>query len=399
MTATMAGAAARAGTTRTTATAGAADPGDRTGHPGPGDAPAPDALRAFKARVDGELEVFARRETALLEAIDPDLASVGAQLRAAVSHGKRLRAAFCYWGWRAAGRDDSDDIVRAAAAMELVHAAAVVHDDIIDESAVRHGRPTAHRALARSGDHRADGSARASTGRALALLTGDLLISWSGQLFTECGLPGAYLNRARPLWATLARELVAGECLEVLRTGPGSGGPESADGSLKIVRYKTAKYTVEHPLHIGALLGGARPALLETFSAYGVPLGEAFQLRDDLLGVFGSPDTTGKSGLDDITGAKPTVLLALMRQGATDAERRELGSLLERHPTAGAGRLERFREIAERTGARDRVERLITARAETATGAVDAAVRARLLEPPAAEALRALARHCLARAF
>ncbi|WP_407706056.1 polyprenyl synthetase family protein [Streptomyces yaizuensis] len=363
-----------------------------------GDAPG-DALSVIKARVDRALEEFAREETALLEAVDPELKPVGEQLRAAVSRGKRLRAAFCYWGWRAAGRDDGDGIVRAAAAMELVHAAAVVHDDLIDRSAVRHGRPTAHLALVPPRTGGAGGGAgRAAAGRSLALLAGDLLISWSGRLFLECGLPSAYLGRARGLWATLARELVAGECLEVLRTVPGADGEVGADSSLQIVRYKTAKYTVEHPLQIGALLGGGSPALLEVFSAYGVPLGEAFQLRDDLLGVFGAPDRTGKANLDDIAGARPTVLLALMRQAATEAERGELRALLGREAGAGPGRLERFREIAERTGARAGVESLIAARAEAAASVVDAALRAGRLPPCAAEALHGLAGHCLARA-
>ncbi|MFD5552735.1 polyprenyl synthetase family protein [Streptomyces sp. NPDC127068] len=355
-------------------------------------------LSALKARVDHELETFVRRETALLEAVDPELKPFGEQLRAIVGHGKRLRAAFCYWGWRAAGRADGDDVVRAAAGVELVHAAAVVHDDLIDRSALRHGVPTAHRALTPPRNRLTRGSGRGATGRALALLAGDLLISWSGQLFTDCGLPSAYLNRARPLWATLARELVAGECLEVLRSGPGPAVATDPEGSLKIVRYKTAKYTVEHPLHIGALLGGAPPALREVFSAYGVPLGEAFQLRDDLLGVFGAPDSTGKSNLDDLGGAKPTVLLALMRRAATDAEQQEIQVLLGRRDEIGPEDLDRFRAIAERTGARRGVEALITARAAAATDALAAGERAGLLPAHAAEALHHLARHCLTRA-
>jgi geranylgeranyl diphosphate synthase, type I len=370
----------------------------RAGHTARPAAPVP--LGDIKARVDRELRDFARDETALLEAIDPELKPVADQLRSAVGHGKRLRAAFCYWGWRAAGRDDGDDIIRAAAAMELVHAAAVVHDDLIDRSPVRHGLPTAHRALRPAAGRRAG-----EAGRTLALLTGDLLIAWSGQLFTGSGLPGAYLRRARPLWATLARELIAGECLEVLRTGtrpprgrtPGTGRRSPAAESLQIIRYKTAKYTVEHPLHMGALLGGAPPALLTAFSAYGVPLGEAFQLRDDLLGVFGSPETTGKSGLDDIAGARPTVLLALMREAATDAEERELRRLLKHRAEADPDRLGRFRELAENTGARRRVEALLETRAEAAAGALAAARATGVIIEPVADALHELIGHCLAR--
>ncbi|MCB5163936.1 polyprenyl synthetase family protein [Streptomyces bambusae] len=337
--------------------------------------------------MDRALADFVERESALLEDIDPDLSVVAAQLRRTTGTGKRLRAAFCYWGWRGAGRDDGEDIVRAAAALELVHAAACVHDDLIDRSALRHGRDTAHRSLADN---------RPGTGRALALLVGDLLISWSGQLFTECGLPAAYLNRARPLWATLARELVAGECLEVLRTRRRDALPPDPARSLQVIRYKTAKYTVEHPLQIGGLLAGAPPALLTAFSAYGVPLGEAFQLRDDLLGVYGTPETTGKSNLDDLTGARPTVLLALTLAAATGSERAELHAALDR-PEPGAAELEYFRKLADATGARRGVEELIAARAARATAAVTAAHADRLLTTDAAEALHALAARCLTR--
>lgn len=206
--------------------------------------------QAFRLRVDEVLETFARQEGERLVAIDPELRPVADQLAVSVSGGKRLRAAFCYWGWRAAGQPDSEELVRAAAAMELVHAAAVVHDDLIDDSSVRHGRPSAHvalraafpggadaRACARTDprtDSRADSRAESAAGsgtaalradddrtdpgagvgaesgtradsaaraRALALLTGDLLASWAGQVFTSCGLPSAFLARARLLWA------------------------------------------------------------------------------------------------------------------------------------------------------------------------------------------------------
>ncbi|WP_405019894.1 polyprenyl synthetase family protein [Kitasatospora sp. NBC_00070] len=324
--------------------------------------PDPSGGPALKSRVDRALLAFAEQETGLLVAVDAELEPVAEQLRAAVAEGKRLRAAFCYWGWRATGQPDSEAAVRAAAAMELVHAAAVVHDDLIDDSPIRRGAPTVHLALRHAVP---DGPERDARGRALAMLTGDLLMSWAGQLFAGCGLPGAYLARARPLWATLARELVAGECLEILRTGAAPG----ADRSVEIIRYKTAKYTVEHPLHLGALLGGGPPALLAAFTAYGVPLGEAFQLRDDLLGVFGDPRRTGKSNLDDLAGSKPTALLAHALAGATPADRARLRGLLGRQDL-GAAELDELREVMVRSGARARVEEMIGARTAAARAAL-----------------------------
>lgn len=253
---------------------------------------------AFKARVDDVLHRFVAQEADRFTEIDAALGPVAEQLEAAVADGKRLRAAFCYWGWRAVGQPDNDALVRAAASMELVHAAAVVHDDLIDDSPLRHGRPTAHVAL-RSALRRRPRAAGAA--RSLAMLVGDLLMGLAGQLFATSGLPAAYLARARPLWSVLTRELVAGECLEILRTG---ADPDLTD-SLKVIRYKTAKYTVEQPLLIGGALAGAGERLREGYTAYGLPLGEAFQLRDDLLGLFGSPGTTGKANADDLRGRRP----------------------------------------------------------------------------------------------
>lgn len=331
-----------------------------------GDAWGPGAL---KTRVDAALNAFVEHEVGQLLIIDAALEPVAEQLRAATRDGKRLRAAFCYWGWRACGQPDSDALVRAAAAMELVHAAAVVHDDLIDGSALRHGRPTAGPAL-----RNAAAAARlprpAGVAQGLAILVGDLLMAWAGQLFAASGLPSAYLSRARSLWTLLARELVAGECLEILSTG----ATPDTEVSLKVVRYKTAKYTVEHPLLIGAALGGARPSVREHLSAYGLPLGEAFQLRDDLLGLFGDPARTGKANADDLAARRPTALLAETWRHATAAERRELGRLLGRAGSEQAA-LDRVREIMRRTRAPQRVEDMIGQRVQAAH---EALARARL---------------------
>jgi geranylgeranyl diphosphate synthase type I len=312
--------------------------------------------------VDAVLRDFVGQEAEHFEAVDPLLGPVAEQVEAAVADGKRLRAAFCYWGWRAAGQPDSDALLRAAAAMELVHAAAVVHDDLIDDSPLRHGRPTAHVAL-RGAVRRLPRSATAA--RSLAMLAGDWLMALAGQLFATSGLPAAYLGRARPLWAALARELIAGECLEILHTG---GAPDTA-ASLKVVRYKTAKYTVEQPLLIGGALAGAGERLREGYRAYGLPLGEAFQLRDDLLGLFGDPERTGKATADDVRGRRPTALLAETWQAAGAAERERLRALLGRRDL-GADDLRTVRQVMRRLRAPDRVEEMITARVDTALGAL-----------------------------
>ncbi|MFF9623725.1 polyprenyl synthetase family protein [Streptomyces griseosporeus] len=314
----------------------------------------------FKNRIDTLLADFLAAEAERFLAIDGALAPVAGQLQAAAGHGKRLRAAFCYWGWRAAGQPDSDALLRAAASLELVHAAAVVHDDLIDDSPLRHSLPTAHVALRTAVTDRPRPRAAA---RALAMLVGDHLMALAGQLFATSGLPVAYLTRARPVWADLARELIAGECLEILATG----ARPDPEVSLKVVRYKTAKYTVEQPLLIGGLLAGAAPGLRAALSAYGVPLGEAFQLRDDLLGLFGEPARTGKASLDDIRGQRPTALLAATWQAALPAQRERLAGVLGRRDLTEED-LREVRELMLTLKAPQRVEDMIAARVRDAVG-------------------------------
>jgi geranylgeranyl diphosphate synthase type I len=163
------------------------------------------------------------------------------------------------------------------------------------------------------------------------------------------------------MWANLARELIAGECLEILATGT---RPDT-DVSLKVVRYKTAKYTVEQPLLIGALLAGASPRLRAGFSAYGLPLGEAFQLRDDLLGLFGEPERTGKACLDDIRTHRPTALLAIAWRTALPAQRERLAGVLGRRDLTAA-HLRDVRELMTALKAPEQVENMIASRVREA---------------------------------
>ncbi|MEV0371438.1 polyprenyl synthetase family protein [Streptomyces sp. NPDC050636] len=327
----------------------------------------------FRRRIDAYLHRLVDEEEAELLRLSSELAPLCVQLRNSLTRGKRMRAAFLYWGWRAAGQPDCDGVIRAAAAMELVHAAACTHDDIIDDSRLRHGAPTAHAAFAGDGAGGwGSGSAEPHDARqersaALAMMLGDLLMGYAAQVFATCGLPGAYVARTVPLWSTLLRETIAGEFLEVLRTG--STAPEVAE-SLEVARYKTAKYTVERPLHMGATLGGAPRHVLAAFTAYGLPLGEAFQLRDDLLGTFGDPAETGKSTLDDLRDRKPTTLLAMTLSLLAPDDRLLLEKTLG-NPALDESDAALARRLMDDCGARRRIEDMIAERVSAARGALN----------------------------
>ncbi|MCY0946873.1 polyprenyl synthetase family protein [Streptomyces antarcticus] len=340
---------------------------------------------AFRRRIDDHLHRLVDEEEAELLRLSSELRPLCDQLRSSLTRGKRMRAAFLYWGWRAAGQPDCDGVIRAAAAMELVHAAACTHDDIIDDSLMRHGVPTAHAAFSETGAARWGGSGGSSgsgdgsgavartlvvrqhRSAALAMMLGDLLMGYAAQVFATCGLPGAYVARTVPLWSTLLRETVAGEFLEVLRTG--TDVPEVAE-SLEVARYKTAKYTVERPLHMGATLGGAPRQVMTAFTAYGLPLGEAFQLRDDLIGTFGDPAETGKSNLDDLRDRKPTALLATTLALLEPHDRALLDKTLD-SPALDESDAALVRRLMDGCGARRRVEDMISDRVATARGALD----------------------------
>ncbi|SCF45546.1 polyprenyl synthetase family protein [Micromonospora mirobrigensis] len=339
-----------------------------------------DAAR-LRARFDAELAAFLDRQGVQW----PDGAPRGvftALHRFVLAGGKRLRPMFCYWGWRGAGGGDGTPIVVAAAALELFHAFALIHDDILDGSDRRRGEPSVHRLFA---DLHARSSWRGDPeayGRNTALLCGDLCAAWSDQMFHECGLSTAEVHRGYGWFALMRTEVIAGEYLDLV-SGVGDGSVASA---LTVIRMKAARYTVTRPLQIGAALAGAERSLLDALVEFGDPLGDAFQLRDDVLGVFGDPAVTGKSVLDDLREGKPTVMMALARGAADRVQAARLRELFGNAELDAEGAAE-LRRIIEATGARERIERMIRVRAEAARGALE-----RLpLAAPARAALAGLA--------
>lgn len=323
----------------------------------------------LRDRFEAALRHFLEHEAAELGAITDELAPLtDTATRFVLEGGKRLRPAFCYWGARAVGAPDSEPMVRAAASLELLQACALVHDDVIDRSATRRGGPSVHEQFAAlHSTHEWVGDA-GDFGQAIAILLGDLYLVWSATMFATSGLDDAALRRARPIGDAMRVELMAGQYLDVVEQARGGGSVERA---LRVARFKAAKYTVERPLHLGVAIGAGSAAAVSTFSAYGLPLGEAFQLRDDLLGVFGDPAITGKPAGDDLREGKRTVLIALAVETATPAGR----EALERHlgnPNLDAAGVEELREVVAASGAAATVEEMITTRVDTALAALAA---------------------------
>jgi geranylgeranyl diphosphate synthase, type I len=249
--------------------------------------------------------------------------------------------------------------VRAAASLEFFQAAALVHDDVMDDSDTRRGAPAVHRRFAAL--HRDHGWAGDSNrfGLAGAVLAGDLCLVWSDELFTASGLEGQAISRARAVFDRMRTELMGGQYLDMLEQVLASRRPDGAlERARRVIRYKSAKYTVEHPLLLGGRLAGADDDLLTAYSAFGLPLGEAFQLRDDVLGVFGDPSETGKPAGDDLREGKRTVLVAKALEHASPAQA-ELVARLLGNPHLDAAGVEALRDVIVETGALASVERLV----------------------------------------
>ena len=337
---------------------------------------APAALRDIADRVDARLRAFLAAERTRWVEFDADLTVVFDELeRMVVGGGKRLRPVFTYWGFvGAGGRPDEPRVIDAGAAFELLHAFALFHDDIMDGSVTRRGAVATHEAM--QAEHRArgwSGDAR-RFGDGSAILIGDLSFVYADMLLAGLG------PRGWQMWNELRVELNVGQYLDMLGSAQNERRPDKA---ARICRYKSAKYTIERPLHLGALLADENTALLEAYSRYGLPLGEAFQLRDDVLGVFGDSSITGKPVGDDLREAKPTPLMALALQKASGAQRSVL-EMVGRQPL-NETEIGRVQQAIVDSGALAEMESTITRLTNEAIAAIGATpiaadVQTRLVE-------------------
>lgn len=325
---------------------------------------APPALTAIAERVERRLTEVLDDEIVRWAAFDDDLRQPLIELRRLVlAGGKRLRPAFCHWAFVGVGGDPDDQgLVDAGAAFELMHAFALFHDDVMDDARERRGEITIH-ALYEDEHvaHRWAGESR-RFGEGMAILIGDLAFVYSDRLLMNAN-PVAW-----SVWNELRIELNIGQVLDVLGSVQGDRRLDKAE---RICRYKSGKYTIERPLHVGVALaapdrfGDLAPEL----SRYGLPLGDAFQMRDDVLGAFGDPAVTGKPVGGDLREGKPTPLLARAYDAASDGDRIVLDRVGA--PDLSDDEIMRIQRVIADTGALASLEAQIAERADEAVAALD----------------------------
>jgi geranylgeranyl diphosphate synthase type I len=274
------------------------------------EAAAPSAVELAGAVTD-QLRAYLRERRHDCAYIGGDYATLTAALEEFVLRGgKRLRPAFAYWGWRAVTEEpdvDKPEVLRLFAALEMLHACALVHDDVIDDSATRRGMPTVHVKFA--GLHRNSGwrGSADQFGTSAAILLGDLALVWADDIVATAQLSVGARQRVQRVWSDIRTEVLGGQYLDIVNE---ASGAESIASAMLVNTYKTASYTVSRPLQLGVATAADRPDVLAAFHELGTDLGVAFQLRDDVLGVFGDPAVTGKPSGDDLRAGKRTVLLA-----------------------------------------------------------------------------------------
>lgn len=363
-------------------------------------------------QVQANLDRFCQKQRTDFEAISADLIPVVDYTQSLLQGGKRFRALFCYWAWRASLNDSSyhqseqeiqdseQAIAGIAASLEMFHAAALVHDDLLDQSDTRRGAPAIHKRFETLHKEKSWAGAPERFGVAGSVLVGDLMLGWSSEIFGNALLhsPNREIESAcRDEFSLMRVEVMAGQYLDVLEENAAATRPvsEGVGRAEKVILYKTAKYSIEAPLRIGAAFAGADPAKLNQFTQFGIPLGIAFQLRDDILGVFGDPSVTGKPAGDDLREGKRTVLVALTLEALTERSPSMAESFEELLTSRelDAHQIAFMQKLIKDSGALEKTERMIVELGDRSLESLDAAN----LEESAKATLKALALKVISR--
>ncbi|MEM9292753.1 MAG: polyprenyl synthetase family protein [Acidobacteriota bacterium] len=334
-------------------------------------------LDAFRTKLEGELGRFFREREEETRGRAPQALELLASVEDLVqAGGKRLRPALVYFSYRACGGEQEAEVLPLAMGTELLHTYLLIHDDIMDRAPTRRGKITAHRRFEAAFPHTERGPGRPDPeeearhhGTSMAILSGDLASTLAFQLFASLPAePAARRLAVERLVFLMSREVIDGQFLEM---HAGLGADPSGEDLARILQLKSGLYSVERPVELGATLAEADPALLGALKQYGRALGEAFQLQDDLLGVFADETAVGKPVGGDLEEGKHTFLIHHALRLASPDDESYLRSILGRAGLTHS-EVQRGRSILESCGARAAVEAMIEERSETAR---------RLLEP------------------
>jgi len=332
-------------------------------------------IAQLQSEIDSALTSFLASNCDAIKAIGSELEPVAQSLTAfTLDSGKRFRPLLANLGYLATGKTLASNAIATLSSLELVHVCALIHDDVMDQSDSRRGAPTIHRIFeAIHRDEKLQGSA-ALYGEASAILLGDLALVWAAKMSHTSGIDVSELGPFHAIFDEMQSELMAGQFLDIHEQALGT---QSVERSLKVARYKSAKYSIERPLHAGVALAlhddlPRATELSAHFSAFGLPLGEAFQLRDDVLGVYGESEATGKPVGDDLREGKRTVLIALAHKYANPAQKELLDSLVG-NPDLNSHQIEQLQHAIDDSGALQEVENLIARMTEESLSALHSA--------------------------
>ena len=303
-------------------------------------------LKEYSEKIDDFLDEFFLDKVSEAKKIDPLAVDVVKTLSFYIKGGKKVRGGLTYLGYKIAGGKDDKSIVPVSAAVEIMHSAFLIHDDLINSDKMRRGKPTVHEIYAEGHSGHYGGS--------IALMIGDLGIFFANQIISSSKFPSQRINQAISKFQELLIKTGYGQILDIAYDFKKNISWEEIE---KVRVYKTAYYTFIMPLQVGATLAGAKKVTFSAMKKYGVPTGIAFQLRDDILGIFGKAEITGKSTLGDITDGKRTFLFvkALELAGESDA------SFLKKYygsKKLDAEKINKIKKIIEISGALDYSEKL-----------------------------------------
>lgn len=305
-------------------------------------------LHAFKARLDPKIAAYFDMTVKRIKADDVLVAEALEQVKKlTLAGGKRLRPAFMYYGYLAAGGDKQEMLLDTTVAIELIHMFLLIHDDIIDRDDLRHGVPTLHERYAQWGGEYLQLQDGSHFGNSIAIIVGDMLFALGNDVIFHSGFPYDRIFSALSTMQQVVSHTVIGQAKDIYMEYRGEA---SESEILKMYENKTARYTIEGPLHIGAHLAGGSAELMRVFSAYALPLGIAFQIQDDILGIFGDEARTGKPVGSDIAEGKITLLVSHALERAARTERQELEKILKLGAKLTLSDIARFRDIIVKCG-------------------------------------------------